>query len=301
MTLVVRRSELATPATNSKLVASAMRTSVDLVFLDLEDAVAPTQKPAAREQAVEALLEPNWIPRARAIRINSIETQWAYRDIVDVVSGARDRLDTIVVPKVKSGRDVWWVSCLLDQLEADLGIQKPIRLEVLIEEAEAVLRAEEIALSSDRLDALIFGAGDLSASQGARVDVNFLAPETYPGDMWHFARSMVVLAARTAGIAAIDAPFPDFSDADGYRSECERVRTLGFNGKWAIHPSQIVIATDVFSPALDEVERARKIIELCEDMDAAGQGSMTFEGAMLDIGAIRAARQLVEYADSIRD
>lgn len=295
----IRRSELATPATNDKLVASARRVDADLVFLDLEDAVAPSQKVHARSRAVEALLDSDWKTRNRAVRINSIETEWAFGDIIELVQGAGAALHTIVVPKVKEARDVWWVDTLLSQVESETGLDRKIRLEVLIEEAEAVLHAEEIAGSSDRIDAIIFGAGDLSASQEAKVDVNFLSGGDYPGDMWHFARTKVVLAARAAGVAAVDAPYPDFSDVDGYREECRRARILGFNGKWAIHPSQIAIANEVFSPTTQELARARRVVELCEQMDEEGTGSMAFEGTMLDVGAVRAARRTLAQAEAM--
>ncbi len=184
----LRRSELATPASNERMFAKAAASDADLVFLDLEDACAPAEREEARGKAVRALNEYDWGHTARAIRMNGIDTRWAYGDVVEVLTGARENLDVIIVPKVTAARDVWWVDTLLTQVEDTLGMTKRIRLEVLIEDVAGVANAEEIATSSGRLDALIFGAGDLSVSQGARVDTNFRPRDDYPGDFWHYAR-----------------------------------------------------------------------------------------------------------------
>ncbi len=189
----------------------AARAGADLVFLDLEDACAPSAKESARGTAVDALRGLDWGRTLRAVRINGLDTPWCHDDVVEIVSGARDALDVIIVPKVRSARDVWWVDVLLTQLESKLGLQRPIALEALIEEAEGLVNVVEISRASPRLEALIFGAGDLSASLRARVDGNFQPAGDYPGDYWHHVRVQVLAAARSAGIDAIDAPYPGYA------------------------------------------------------------------------------------------
>ena len=197
----------------------------------------------------------------RAVRVNGLDTIWCHEDIIEIVTGARDAVDVLIVPKVRRARDVWWVDVLLTQLEAKLGLTRPIGLEVLIEEAEGLANALEIAQASERLEALIFGAGDLSASLRARVDGNFDPVVPYPGDFWHFARVQVLTAARAAMIDAIDAPYPAYQDPEGYRRAALQASALGYDGKWAIHPSQVPIANDVFSPTPDEVADARAAMD----------------------------------------
>src|SRR5207244_4270359 len=220
----------------------APSSGADLVFLDLEDACAPSVKDAARTIAVKALTQLDWGRTVRAVRINGIDTPWCHDDIVELVTGAGEHLDVLIVPKARDARDVWWVDVLLTQLETKLRLTKRIGLEVLIEEAEGLANAVEIARSSERLEAIIFGAGDLSASPRARVDGNFDPLGEYPGDFWHHARVQVVAAARLAGIDAIDAPYPAYHDPDGYRRSATHASLLGFDGKWASHPGQVPIA-----------------------------------------------------------
>ena len=289
----LRRSELSTPASSGRMIESAVRSAADLVFLDLEDAVAPAEKDAARSRAAEALRELDWGARTRAVRINGVDTPWAHQDVIEVVLGAGDALDVLIVPKVRAPRDVWWVETLLDQLEA-----KSVALEALIEEAEAVGRVEEIARSSPRLEALIVGFGDLSASQGMPPGV-LTGGVAYPGDIWHFVRARTVLAARAAGIEAIDGPYPNFRDADGYREEARRARALGFSGKWAIHPSQIALANEVYSPTEDEVRAARGIVEAYREAERAGSGAAGHGGALIDAAAVRMMEGTLTKAELI--
>ena len=254
-----RRSELATPASSERMCEKAPSAGADLVFLDLEDACAPAVKESARAIAVGALTGLDWGRTVRAVRINGIETPWCHGDIIEVVTGARDCLDVLIVPKVRSARDVWWVDVLLTQLEAKLGLARPIGLEVLIEEAEGLANAHEIARASDRVEALIFGAGDLSASLHAgRRQLRPGRP--YPGDFWHFARAQVLTAARAALVDAVDAPYPAYQDHEGYRRAALQASALGFDGKWAIHPDQVPIANEVFSPTPEEVAEAEEAV-----------------------------------------
>jgi citrate lyase subunit beta/citryl-CoA lyase len=267
----------------------AATSGADLVLLDLEDACAPVAKEGARRTAVAALTGLDWGGTLRAVRVNGLETPWCHGDVVEVVSGARDALDVLILPKARTGRDVWWFDVLLTQLEAKLGLRRRIALEALIEDAEGLANAVEIARASERLEALIFGAGDLSASLRARVDGNFDPLGEYPGDFWHFARAQVVTAARIAGIDAIDAPFPAYRDPDGYRRSAVHASLLGFDGKWAIHPDQIAIANEVFSPTPEEVEDARAAIEVYRAAEAGGVGAIGRDGRLVDAAHMRLA------------
>jgi citrate lyase subunit beta/citryl-CoA lyase len=291
-----RRAELATPASSQKMCEKAARSGADLVFLDLEDACAPIAKEGARTTAVAALTGQDWGRSVRAVRINGLETPWCHGDIIEVVTGARDALDVLIVPKARSARDVWWVDVLLTQLETKLGLRRRIGLEVLVEESEGLANAVEIARASDRLEAIIFGAGDLSASQRARVDGNFDPAGDYPGDFWHFARFQVVTAARAAGIDAIDAPFPAYRDPDGYRRSATQASLLGFDGKWAIHPDQIAIAHQVFSPTEAEIADAKASIEAYRQAESEGVGAIGRDGRLVDAAHMRLAENILYKA-----
>jgi citrate lyase subunit beta/citryl-CoA lyase len=291
-----RRSELATPASNERMCEKAARSGADLVFLDLEDACAPTAKESARATAVAALTNLDWGRTLRAVRVNGLDTPWCHDDIIEVAAGARDALDLIIVPKARTARDVWWVDVLLTQLEAKLHLERAIGLEVLVEESEGLANAVEIARASERLEAMIFGAGDLSASQRARVDGNFDPISEYPGDFWHFARFQVVTAARVAGIDAIDAPHPAYRDLEGYRRAAVQASLLGFDGKWAIHPDQIAIANEVFSPTPNEVRDAQAAVEAYRHAEAGGVGAIGRDGKLVDAAHMRLAANVLHKA-----
>ncbi|NMH96884.1 HpcH/HpaI aldolase/citrate lyase family protein [Pseudonocardia acidicola] len=297
MTVRPRRSELATPASNEWMFAKAAASGADLVFLDLEDAVAPAEREGSRAKAAAALRDLDWGRTARAVRINGIDTRWAHGDVIEVVTGAREALDVIIVPKVRRARDVWWVDVLLTQLEDTLGLRKRVALEVLIEETEGLQNVDEIARASERLEAIIFGAGDFSASQGARVDTNFDPVVDYPGDLWHYARARVVVAARAAGIDAIDAPFPNFRDPDAYRVACERAAAMGYTGKWAIHPSQVELANAAFAPTPDEIAHARKVVAAYREAEASGRGATGLDGMLVDAAHLRHADNITRTAE----
>jgi citrate lyase subunit beta / citryl-CoA lyase len=298
--LRLRRCELSTPGSNEKMIQKALGTASDMVFLDLEDAVAPNQKREARGKVIEALKTLDWGRKTRAIRMNNIETEYAYEDVIEVVEKAGEYLDIIVVPKVKAARDVFWVDTLLTQIETKLKRKRPIKLEVLIEEVEALINVEEIAKSSGRLEAIIFGPGDFSASQGVRTAGAIGGTITsYPGDIWHYARSKIVVAARAAGIDAVDGPYADFRHPEGYREEAVRSSTMGFVGKWAIHPSQIEIANEIYSPTAEEVSRARKLEAAYANAEDEGLGAVTFDGVMIDAASVRSIRNVLAKADLI--
>jgi citrate lyase subunit beta / citryl-CoA lyase len=291
-----RRSELATPASSERMCEKAAGSGADLVFLDLEDACAPVVKESARGIAVAALTNLDWGRTVRAVRVNGIDTPWCHGDIIEVVTGARDAVDVFIVPKARTARDVWWVDVLLTQLETRLGLSRPIGLEVLIEEAEGLANAAEIARASARIEAVIFGAGDLSASLHARVDGNFDPISEYPGDFWHFARVQVLTAARAAGVDAIDAPYPAYRDPDGYRRAAVHASLLGFDGKWAIHPDQVPIANEVFAPTAAEIDDAQRAVADYRAAEKGGVGAIGRDGRLVDAAHMRLAENVLHKA-----
>jgi citrate lyase subunit beta/citryl-CoA lyase len=248
---------------------------------------------------VRALRRHDWGGKTRAIRINGVHTDWWGDDLEEVITGAPESLDVVIVPKVKSAKDVQAVAATLDDLEARARRKAPpIALEVLIEEAEGLVNVEAIAVSTKRLEALIFGPGDFSASQGVRW--NIAREADYPGDIWQYHRSRIVVAARAAGIEAIDGPFANFRDVEGYRREALRAALIGFTGKWAIHPSQIEIANEAFSPTEAEVQAARDLVESYAKAEAAGEGAAGVAGVMIDAATVRMMEVVLERDRRIR-
>ncbi|TCP45045.1 beta-methylmalyl-CoA/L-malyl-CoA lyase [Tamaricihabitans halophyticus] len=297
----LRRSELSTPATSMRMIAKAAGSNADLVFLDLEDSVAPSEKVAARSNVGAALNELDWSGKTRACRVNGVQTQWCHGDIIDVVTTAGENLDVIIIPKVRYPRDIWFADDLLTQLEASLGLAPGrIGLEVLIEETEALSCVEQIAAASPRLEALILGVGDLSASQGMRtshIGGSDSGAHAYPGDRWHYARNRMIVAARAHGIDAIDGPFAGIGDPEGYRREASWATGLGAVGKWCIHPSQIEIANQVFAPTSEEIETAEGVIAAMAEAEAQGQGAAKHNGMMVDIASVRIHEAVLDRAD----
>jgi citrate lyase subunit beta/citryl-CoA lyase len=299
----LRRSELSTPGTSPKMIAKAATSAADLVFLDLEDAVAPEEKAGARANIVTGLNTLDWGTKTRAYRINGVDTKWCHDDIIEVVSEAGANIDVIIVPKVKAPRDVWFVEDLLSQLEHKLNLERGrIGLELLIEETEALACVEKIAAASPRLEALILGVGDLSASQGIRAhhigvsDDNTNGAIGYPGDMWHYARNRMIVAARANGIDAIDGPYANFANPEGYRRDATWVATLGGVGKWCIHPSQIDIANQVFAPTAEEIKQASEIVNAVHEAEAKGMGSANYNGIMIDAATTRVFDTVLDRA-----
>lgn len=283
------------------MIRKASESNADEVMLDLEDAVAPAEKVEARQHIIDGVAKFDWDGKLIAVRINDLDHQNAHGDLIAVVEGVGADIDTIIVPKVRRAADVYFVDKFLSQLEARFDLDRSIGIEVLIEETEAMQHVDEIAAASDRLEALIFGPGDYSAAQGVTLDG--IGAETedggYPGDIWHYARNRIVVAARSNGVDAIDGPFGDFSDREGYRREARRARTLGFAGKWAIHPSQIPIANDEFSPTEAEVDYAQRVIAAMEEGIESGRGAVRLDGEMLDEASLRSARERLERARRI--
>ena len=295
----LRRSELSTPGSSQKMLEKAAASDADLVFCDLEDSVAPAQKQAARINVVRALRRHDWGTKTRAIRINGVHTDWWGDDLEEVITGAPESVDVVIVPKVKHARDVQAVAQLLDELEARARRKAPrIAIEVLIEETEGLVNVEQIAVSTPRLEALIFGPGDFSASQGVRW--NIAREADYPGDIWAYHRSRIVVAARASGIEAIDGPFANFRDTDGYRREALRAALIGFTGKWAIHPSQIELANEAFTPTESEVRAARELVESYAKAEASGEGAAGVGGVMIDAATVRIMEVILERDRAIR-
>lgn len=297
----LRRSELSTPGTSPKMIAKAAASDADLAFLDLEDAVAPNAKDGARANIIAGLNDLDWGTTTRAYRINGVHTPWCHDDLIEVVTGAGANIDVIIVPKVKAPRDVWFVDDLVTQLEHKLGLEVGrIGLEVLIEETEALACVEDIAASSSRLEALILGVGDLAASQGIRAGHIGVADDSsgpaYPGDIWHYARTRMIVAARANGLDPIDGPFANFADPDGYRREATWVTTLGGVGKWCIHPSQVAIANEVFAPTEAEIKTATEIVNAVRDAEARGLGAANYQGIMVDAATTRVFDAVLERA-----
>jgi citrate lyase subunit beta/citryl-CoA lyase len=287
----LRRSELSTPGHSPKMIAKAAESEADLVFLDLEDSVVASEKVPARRNIIDGLNDLDWGKKTRACRINPVSTEWCHADLIDIVTEAGENLDIVIIPKVLAPRDVWFVDDLLTQLEMRLGLEVGrIGLEVLIEETQALACVEDIASSSTRLEALILGVGDLSASQGVRLGHIGAASEGkhgYPGDVWHYARNRVTVAARANGLDAVDGPYGAISNPDGYEREASWAATLGAVGKWAIHPSQIPIANEVFAPTSTEIEHATAAVRAVREAEDAGLGAASFQGTMIDAATAR--------------
>ena len=294
----LRRCQLAVPGSSDKMMAKAAGLEVDHIFLDLEDAVAPGAKVAARAQIITALNKHDWGKSVRCVRINDLDSQYAYEDVIAVVEGAGQNLDTILVPKVKSACDVRFVDRLLSQIESKLNLTRRIGIEVLIEEAEAIMRVEEIASASDRLEALIFGMGDYSASQG--IDPKAVSGDTgYPGDIWHYARYKMIVAARAYGLDPVDGPFVNFRDGAYFRTECRRAQQLGAVGKWAIHPSQVAIAQEVFSPTQTEIDAAQAAVSAYRAAQEQGLGAIQVNGEMIDVATVRLVQRTLDLAQQM--
>ncbi|SPA32387.1 putative citrate lyase/aldolase [Cupriavidus taiwanensis] len=294
----LRRCQLSVPGSSEKMMAKAAGMGVDFVFLDLEDAVAPSEKRPARRKIVDALNGLDWGRTTRCVRINDLTTEYAYEDIIEVVEGAGRNLDVIMLPKAMSAADVQFVDKLLSMMEKKLGLRHRIGIDVLIEEVEAMMNVEAIAASTPRLECLIFGMGDYSASQGVSMrDIG--GSGGYPGDIWHYQRQRLTIAARAHRLDAVDGPFADFRSPDAFREEARRAMILGMVGKWAIHPSQVELAQEVFSPAASDVARARDMIRAYDEALSQGLGAVQYEGKMIDIASVRIVKNLVQRADLI--
>ena len=299
----LQRSELAVPGSTPALFEKAAASDVDYVFLDLEDAVAPGDKVQARLNVIEGLRDIDWrgLGKTISVRINGIDTHYMYRDVVDVVEQAGEHLDTILIPKVGVAADVYMVDAMVSQIEEACGLTEKIGIEALIETTLGMANVESVAVSSPRLEAMHFGVADYAASCRARTtNIGGLNPD-YPGDQWHQALSRMLVACRAYGLRPIDGPFGDFNDPDGYIDGARRAAALGYEGKWAIHPSQVVLANEVFSPPVAEVDRAHRILVALEEAAAEGRGAAQLDGRMIDAASARMAENVVAQAAAIEN
>jgi citrate lyase beta subunit len=295
------RSLLAVPATRRKMVEKALASDADGVFLDLEDAVAPNDKAGARGDVVRALQELDWHGRPKLFRANALDTPYFYRDLIEVVEAAGDLLDAVIIPKVNRPEDLHAVSVLSAQLELATGLEVgKLRLQAQIESAEGLTNADAIAGATDRLEALHFGPGDFAAT--LRMPLTSIGvmdewDEAYPGHRFHYAMQRIVVAARAAGVRVLDGPVADYGNEEGLRKSCLLARSLGFDGKWCIHPAQILVVNEAFSPTEKEVEWAQKVVAAYEEANAVGSGSVSVDGQMVDAASIRMARNTLENED----
>jgi citrate lyase subunit beta/citryl-CoA lyase len=300
----VQRCELAVPGTSPEMFEKALKSGVDVIFLDLEDAVAPDDKLRARKNVIQAINDLDWRGHGItvSVRINGLDTQYMVRDVVDLVEQAGSKIDTILIPKVGVYSDVYMVESMLNQLEMQQGLKNKIGIEALIETALGMANVEDIAKQGalgGRLEALHFGVADYAASNRARtVNIGGLNPD-YPGDQWHFALSRMTVACRAYGLRPIDGPFGDIKDPEGYILGAKRAAALGCEGKWAIHPSQIALANDVFTPPESEVTKAKRILEALKEAAAQGKGAAALDGRLIDAASERMANNVVRAAEAI--
>lgn len=310
----LNRSELAVPGSNPKMFEKAAASNVDVVFLDLEDAVAPDEKEKARKNVIEALNDIDWRGKSMSVRINGLDTHYMYRDVVEVVEQAGEKLDLIMIPKAGTASDIYAVDMLVTQIETAKKHKNRIGFEMIIETALGMQNVHEIAAASKRNESLHFGVADYAASTKAKT-TNIGGPnpnyhvltdkdekgnrEVHWGDMWHYAIARMVVAARANGLRPIDGPFGDFNDADGFIAQANRAATLGCEGKWAIHPSQIDLANKVMSPSEAEVTKAKRILEAMAEAQKAGKGAVTLDGRLIDAASIKQAEVMVKKAELI--
>jgi citrate lyase subunit beta/citryl-CoA lyase len=290
----LRRSCLAVPGSSPHMMAKAAASTADHVFIDLEDACAPSEKPSSRKLVVEALNSLDFGRKVRVVRINDVKTRWCYGDVLEVVSGAGANLDCLMIPKVQDASHVHFVDHLLSGLETDLGLKRRIGLELQIETAGGAVNLKEIAEACPaRAETLIFGPGDYAADLGVpRLDLGMIDPE-YPGHQWHWVMSALVAHARAGGLQAIDGPYVDFHDREGYLASARGARLLGFDGKWCVHPNQIEWANGEFTPSEKLCEEAERVLAAYAEAAAAGRGAAVLDGKMIDEATRKLAEKLV--------
>ena len=300
------RCQLFGPGSRPALFAKMATSKADVVNLDLEDSVAPDDKASARAAVVAATRDIDWGRKTLSVRINGLDTPWWYRDVVDLLEQGGDRLDLIMIPKVGCAADLYAVDALVTAVERAMGRTKPIGFEVIIETAAGITHVAEIASASPRLQAMSLGAADFAASMGMQTTGIGGTQENYYmhrdgarywPDPWHWATAAIVAACRTHGVLPVDGPFGDFGDEEGFLAQARRAATLGMVGKWAIHPKQVDLANQVFTPSAAQVAEARDILAAMAAAKAAGQGATTYKGRLVDIASIKQAEVIVRQAE----
>jgi malyl-CoA/(S)-citramalyl-CoA lyase len=302
------RCQLFGPGSRPAIFAKMAASDADVINLDLEDSVAPDDKAEARNAVIAAIGEQDWGRKTLSVRINGLDTPWWYRDVVDLLEQAGPRLDAIMIPKVGCGADLYAVDALVTAIERATGRETPIAFEVIIESAAGISHVEEIAAASPRLEAMSLGAADFAASMGMATTGIGGTQENYYmlhegqkhwSDPWHWAQAAIVAACRTHGVLPVDGPFGDFSDEEGFRAQARRSATLGMVGKWAIHPKQVALANEIFTPSNEAVAEAREILAAMEKAKAEGQGATVYKGRLVDIASIKQAEVIVRQAEMI--
>ncbi|MEZ5669962.1 MAG: CoA ester lyase [Alphaproteobacteria bacterium] len=308
------RSLLVVPASRPEFFAKAAAGPADAVLIDLEDSVPAVDKVAARARAAEAIDAHDWGAKTVSLRVNGLATALTVGDITAVLERGAGRLDLVMLPKAESAADIRFLDTLVDQVERAAGRGRRLGLEAQIESARGLADVHEIAAASPRLEALHFGPGDFAASAGIRstaiggpvagygvlaADECTDARRFHPGDIWHYATSRLVVAARAEGLRAIDGPFAALGDGDGLAADARRGAVQGFDGKWAIHPTQVGAINAAFAPDPDEVARARHIVAALAEAADRGSGAVALDGRMIDMASIRQAEALIAVADRI--
>jgi malyl-CoA/(S)-citramalyl-CoA lyase len=302
------RCQLFGPGSRPAIFAKMAASAADVINLDLEDSVAPSDKDIARANVIEAISGVDWGHKTLSVRINGLDTPWWYRDVVDLLEKGGERLDLIMIPKVGCAEDLYAVDALVTAVERAMGRTKPIGFEVIIESAAGISHVEEIAKGSPRLQAMSLGAADFAASMGMQTTGIGGTQENYYmlregakswSDPWHWAQAAIVAACRTHGILPVDGPFGDFSDDEGFRAQALRSATLGMVGKWAIHPKQVTLANEVFTPSDAAVAEAREILAAMDAAKARGEGATVYKGRLVDIASIKQAEVIVRQAELI--
>jgi len=302
----VQRCELAVPGSNPGMFEKAMKSGVDFIFLDLEDAVAPDDKLQARRNVIEAINDMDWAGHGVtvSVRINGLDTEYMVRDVVDLMEQCGEKLNTILIPKVGVYADVYMVDSMINQLEMQERLKNRVGIECLIETALGMANVEDIAKQgaiAGRMGALHFGVADYAASNRARTtNIGGLNPD-YPGDQWHSAISRMTVACRAYGLLPIDGPFGDIKDPEGYKLAARRAAALGCEGKWAIHPSQVALANEIFTPPASEIDKAKRILEALKVAAAEGKGAAALDGRLIDAASEKMAQNIVKSAEAIAE
>ena len=303
------RCQLFGPGSRPEILPKMATSAADVINLDLEDSVSPNDKDQARKNIIAAIGDIDWGDKTLSVRINGLDTPYWYKDVVDLLENASERLDQIMIPKVGNAGDLYAVDALVTAIETAKNRTKKIKFEIIIETAAGLANINEIAQASPRLEAMSLGAADYAASMGmattgiggTQSNYYMLSDgenrETHYADPWHMATVAIVAACRTYGILPVDGPFGDFSDSEGFTAQAKRSATLGMVGKWAIHPKQIALANEVFTPSPEQIEEAREILAAMKEAEASGQGAAVYKGRLVDIASVRPAEVIVTQAE----
>lgn len=306
----LNRCQLFGPGSRIALFEKMAASQADVINLDLEDSVAPDDKDSARRNIIQAIGDIDWGNKTLSVRINGLDTPFWYRDVVELLEQAGERLDLIMIPKAGNAADIYAVDALVTAIERAKGREKRIGFEAIIETAAGICHVEEIAAASPRMQAISLGAADFAASMGmATTGIGGTQEDYYMhhqgqkywSDPWHWAQAKIVAACRTHGVLPVDGPFGDFSDNEGFLAQARRSATLGMVGKWAIHPSQIALANQVFSPSDAAVTEAREILAAMDEAKRSGAGATVYKGRLVDIASIKQAEVIVRQAEMIQN